>query len=56
MRIKVLLYFPLSAAPAAYGSFQATDQIGAVAEAYATATAMLDLSHICDLRCSLQQC
>ena len=24
--------------------------------AYSTATAMWDLSHICDLHCSLQQC
>ena len=42
--------------PWAYGSSQARDCIGAAAEAYATAIAMLDLSHICDLFRSLQQC
>ena len=38
--------------------FQAGGQIGTAAEAYATATATAepDLSHICDLRHSLQQC
>ena len=35
---------------AAYGSSQAWGWIGTAAEAYSTATAMLDLSHICDLR------
>ena len=43
------------AAPAAYGSSQAKSQTRDAAEAYATATAMLDLSHICDLHHSLWQ-
>ena len=43
------------AAPATYGSYQARGQIRAAAEAYTTATAMQDLSHICDLHHSLRQ-
>ena len=39
----------------AYGISQARNQIGAVAEAYTTATAMPDPSHICNLCCSLKQ-
>ena len=39
----------------AYGSFQARGQIGAAAEAYITAMATPDMSHICDLYHSLQQ-
>ena len=39
----------------ACGSSQARGQIGAAAEVYATAMATLDLSHICDLHCSLGQ-
>ena len=42
------------AAPVAYGSSQAGGQIGAAGGA--TATATLDLSHICDLHFSLWQC
>ena len=44
------------ATPEAYGSSQARGQIGAAAVAYATATAILDPSHICDLWHSLRQC
>ena len=40
---------------AAHGSSQARGWIGAAAEAYATATATLDPSHICNLHRSLQQ-
>ena len=41
-----LFLFFFSGPPAAYGSSQARDQIGASAEAYTTATATRDLSHI----------
>ena len=37
------------AAPAAHGSSWARGRIRAVAVAYSTAMATLDLSHICDL-------
>ena len=43
------------AKPVAYGSSQARGGIRAAAKACATATATLDLSHICDLHCNLQQ-
>ena len=43
------------AAPAAYGSSQARGRIGVAAEAYATATATPDTSHICKLHHSLWQ-
>ena len=42
-------FFLFMATPEAYGSSQARGQIGAAAVAYATATAILDPSHICDL-------
>ena len=42
-----LLFF--RAEPAPYGSSQARGGIGAVAAAYATHTAMLDPSGVCDL-------
>ena len=51
-----ILFYYFRAAPEAYGSSQASGQIGAVAVAYAAVTAMTDPSHICDLCCSLQQC
>ena len=44
------------AAPVAYGSSRARGQIGAAAEACATATAIPDPSPTCDLRHSLRQC
>ena len=44
------------ATPVAYGSSQARDRFGAAAVVCATATATLDPSHICDLRCSFRQC
>ena len=40
----------------AYGSSQARGPIGAVAATYTTATAMWDLSRICDLHGSSRQC
>ena len=43
------------AAPAAYGGSQAKGPFGAVALAYATATATPDLSHVCDLHRSSRQ-
>ena len=49
------LLFPFMAEPAAYGSSWARGRIKAVAEAYATAMATLDLSRICDPCHSLQQ-
>ena len=48
--------FLSSATPAACGSSQARGWIGAVAEAYTTATATPDPSHISDLYYSLWQC
>ena len=42
-------FFFLRATPVAYGSFQARGPIGAAAEAYATAIATPDLSHLCNL-------
>ena len=36
--------------------FPGQGQIGAAAVAYVTDLAILDLSHICDLHCSLWQC
>ena len=45
------------ATPVAYGSSQARGPTGdAQLPAYATATAMQDSSHICDLHCSSWQC
>ena len=43
------------APPAACGSSQARDRIGAIAAAYTAATAMPDPSHLCDLHCSSWQ-
>ena len=43
------------AAPAVHGISWASCQIRAVAEAYTTAIAILDLSHICNLYHSLWQ-
>ena len=44
------------AAPVAFENSPARVQIRAVAEAHTMAIATPDLSHICDLCCSLQQC
>ena len=49
-----LSFFLFTAASAAYGSSWARVE-SATAEANTTATVTLDLSHICDLHCSLQQ-
>ena len=48
-------FFFFFGAPAAYGSSQARGLIGAAAEAYATATAKTDPSHIYNLHCTLWQ-
>ena len=48
-------FFLFRATSEAHGSSQARGQIRAAAEAYATATATLDLSRICDPRSSLWQ-
>ena len=47
------LLFLFTAAPVAYGRFQARGQIGAAPEVYATAMAALDPSYIFDLCCIL---
>ena len=44
------------ATPAAHRSSWLRGRIGAAAEAYTTATAMLGLSHICHLHHTLWQC
>ena len=49
-------FFLFIAAPAAYGNSQTRSRIATIAEGYATAMAMHDPSHICDLCHSLQQC
>ena len=48
-------FFLFSVAPAAYGSSWARGQFRVDAATYTTATAMLDLSHICKLHCGLGQ-
>ena len=53
---KALFFFLSMAAPVASGSSQAWGHSRAAAVAFATAMATLDLSLICDLHCSLQQC
>ena len=49
------LFFLFTVISAAYGSFQARGQVRAAPGAHSAAPATLDLSHICDLRCSLWQ-
>ena len=44
------------ATPQAYGNSRARGHLGAAAEAYTTATAAQDPSHICNLCHSLRQC
>ena len=51
-----IFIFTFRAAPAAYGSSQARVELELQLPAYTIATATLDLSHICYLHCSLQQC
>ena len=53
---ETFFFLLFSIVPAAYGSSQASRWIGAAAEAYTTATAMLDQSCICNLWHSLHQC
>lgn len=55
VRSPVITFFLFTAAATAYGSSQASNQIGAAGEATATAATMLDLSHICGLCRSLWQ-
>ena len=52
---RFLVFFFLTAAPAAHGSSQARGWIRAAAEAYTTATTTQNPSLICDLRRSLHQ-
>ena len=52
----IFYFFPFMATPVAHGSSQDRGQTGAAPEAYTTALAKGDLSSICDLYCSLQQC
>ena len=47
--------FLFTATPAAYGSSQPRGPIRATPAAYTTATAMPDLSHVCNLCCSFWQ-
>ena len=54
-RAHCFLFVCFMATPAAYGSSWAKSWIGAIAEAYATATATPDLSCICNLCCILWQ-
>ena len=49
-------FFLFGTTPVAYGSSQSSGQTQAAAEAYTIATAVPDLSRICDLGHSLQQC
>ena len=54
--IYFILFFCLfRAAPTAYGGSQARGLIGAIAVAYATATATQDPSRVCDLHYSSRQ-
>ena len=50
------VFCPFRAALTAYGGSQARGLIEAVAQAYTRATAMPDLSHVCDVHHSSQQC
>ena len=52
----LFFFFFFRAAPAAYGSSQARDQIRAIAPAYTKATATPDLSLICNLHHSSWPC
>ena len=54
--VNLLLFFLFQAASVTSGSSQARGRIGVAAEAYATAMAVLNLSCICDLCHSSQQC
>ena len=51
----VFFFFLFPAILVAYGSSQARDELELWLLAYTTAIATPDLSHICDLCCSLQQ-
>ena len=53
---RVFFVFLFKATPSAYGSSQARGRIGAAIASLHQATAILDLSHICDLCHSLRQC
>ena len=55
-RCPCFVCFVLIAALVAYGNSWARGLIGAAAEGYTTATAMPELSHICDLHHSSWQC
>ena len=49
-------FFLFRATPAAHGGFQARSQIRSAAAAYVIATAIPDLSHVCNLHHSPWQC
>ena len=51
--LKNFYFFLSTTTPAAYGSFQARGQIGAIAGAYTTGIETLDLNLICELNFSL---
>ena len=55
-KISNVFLFLFMATPVAYGSSQARGPIRTAAEAYATATAIPDLSCICNLLYGLWQC
>ena len=55
MLVLLTISFLIIAAPMAYEGSQARGQMGAAAEAYATAMATPDLSCICELHCTLWQ-
>ena len=51
----IISFFLFKATPESYGNSKARGWIRAIAEVCAIAKAMLDLSHICNLCCSLWQ-
>ena len=54
--LKKFFYFIFRAAPMAYGSSEASGQIGAKLPACATASATQDLRHVCDRHHTSWQC
>lgn len=51
----IVLFFSFMASPSAHRRFQPRGPIQSCNWAHATATAILDPSHICDLHCSFRQ-
>ena len=54
--IIIFVFCLFRAAPAAHGGSQSRDLIGAVASSLFNSLINADLSHICDIPCSLWQC